>query len=150
KKPRASLLLRALRHDADLRMPPKYKLPAVVIADFETWVAQGAPDPRDGKTVARPRTEHWAFQPLRTGTIPAVADPWVRTPIDAFILGELKARGLTPSPRAEVRVLVRRLAFDLLGLPPSPADIDATLADPSDAGIDQLVERWLASPHHGE
>ena len=151
KKPRASLLLKALRHEDGLQMPPKGKLPARVIADFEAWVAKAAPDPRDEKTASgSSRNGHWAFQPLRTVKTPAVADPWIRTPVDAFILRDLRARGLTPSPRAAARVLVRRLAFDLLGLPPAPADMDAALAAPSDKDFDLLADKWLKSPHHGE
>lgn len=151
KKPMDSLLLKALRYEDDLRMPPKGKLPARVVADFELWVKQGAPDPRDGKTAAGSSPKDlWAFQPLRPVKPPEISDPWLKTPLDAFILQELRARGLTPSPRAAARVLVRRLSFDLLGLPPTPADIDAAHASPSDKYFDELADKWLVSPHHGE
>jgi hypothetical protein len=151
KKPGDSLLLKALRHEDGLQMPPKGKLPAGAIADFEVWVAAGAPDPRDGKIApGSPRNDHWAFQPLRPVKVPTVADAWIRTPIDAFLLRDLHTKGLTPSPRANAAVLVRRMAFDLVGLPPALADLDAALASPSDLDFDQLAERWLASPQHGE
>ncbi len=150
-KPMDSLLLKALRHQDDLEMPPGRKLPANVIADFEAWVAMGAPDPRDGLPTlkASPR-DHWAFQPLRAVRPPAESDAWVRTPIDAFILEKLRAKGLTPSKRADARVLARRMSFDLRGLPPAPGEIDAAIASPTDADFDKLAETWLESPQFGE
>jgi hypothetical protein len=155
-KPERSLLLKALRYsDEELRMPPKGKLPAAVLADFEKWIARGAPDPRtDASTspVKPPaRRRHWAFQPIRRPALPAVRDgAWGRTPIDRFILAKLEAKGLTPSPRADRRTLIRRVYLDLVGLPPVPEEVDAFLADARPDAYERLVDRLLASPAYGE
>ncbi len=96
-------------------------------------------------------TRHWAYQPLRDPPIPAVKDRnWIKTPIDAFVLAKLEEKGLTPSPPADRRTLLRRLSFDLLGLPPTPAEMDAFLADRSPDAYEKVVDRLLASPHYGE
>ncbi len=96
-------------------------------------------------------TRHWAYQPLRDPPIPVVKDRnWIQTPIDAFVLAKLEAKGLTPSPQADRRTLLRRLSFDLIGLPPTPAEIDAFLADRSPDAYEKVVDRLLASPHYGE
>ncbi|MBL8795334.1 MAG: PSD1 domain-containing protein [Planctomycetia bacterium] len=152
-KPADSLLLKALRHEDGLRMPPREKLPAAVIADFTAWIARGAPDPRTGTTVAvaaRDPRSHWAFQPLRPITPPPAADPWARNPVDAFILAGQRAQGLTPSPSADRSTLIRRLYFDLIGLPPTPDELTRAETDAAPGWYAALVERLLASPHHGE
>lgn len=147
-KPSESLLLKALRHD-ELRMPPKYKLPDAVIADFEKWIASGAPDPRDARpVVALPRKDHWAFQPLKVSSPPKITD--AKNSIDAFVLNRLKVKGIAPSAPADRRVLVRRLYFDLIGLPPTPGEMDAALKNTSERWYNDLVDRLIASPHHGE
>src|SRR5262245_40122063 len=125
-KPAESLILRALRHDGDLKMPPRGKLPAAVVADLERWVARGAPDPRDGKpvvvakgidiTAARKR---WAFRPLPAVKPPALKDgSRARNPVDRFLLAKLEEKGLTFAPPLAPERLLRRLNFDLTGLPP--------------------------------
>src|SRR5262245_52946432 len=129
-KPEASLLLKALRYtDESLRMPPKGKLPAAVVADFEKWIAAGAVDPRTTSTSAvdpDAARKHWAFQPITRPAIPAVKNAaWAQTPVDRFILARLEARGMTPSAPADRRTLIRRAYFDLIGLPPTAGEIDA-------------------------
>lgn len=145
-----SLLLKAIRYaDPDLEMPPKKKLPAEVIADFERWIAMGAPDPREGKAGAvttidlEEGRKHWAFQPLSNPPVPEVKDKsWPRTDIDRFILAALEAKGLQPVGDAAPHDLNRRLHYDLTGLPPDtldgkgPVDVSVLLASP------RFGERW--------
>ncbi|MBX6313719.1 MAG: DUF1553 domain-containing protein [Isosphaeraceae bacterium] len=156
-QPDESLLLEALRHEG-LAMPPKGKLPDGVVADFERWIQMGAPDPRDGRA-APARTgidleagrQFWAYQLPRRHEPPAVADAdWPRTDIDRFILAKLEAHGLRPVHDADKATLVRRLYFDLIGLPPSPEEIDAFASDTAPDSYERLVDRLLASPHFGE
>lgn len=161
-KPEDSLLIKALRYtDPGLRMPPKGKLPAEVVADFEQWVRMGAPDPRTGKVkVAHkyPSVEEgrkfWAFQPIRKPAVPTVKDAaWPWNDIDRFILGRLEEKKLRPNPDADRAVLLRRLYYALLGLPPTPEETDAFLQSASrhpQAAIMEVVDRLLASPHFGE
>ena len=156
-----SLLLQALRHDdADLQMPPeKPKLPANVIADFERWIQIGAPDPRaDGELPpANPATDpklargYWAFQPVKAVTAPAVKNSaWPAGAIDRFVLAKLEAAQLAPAPAATKAELLRRVTFDLTGLPPTPEEAQAFLADDSATAYERVVDRLLASPHYGE
>ena len=94
---------------------------------------------------------HWAFIPPVRPHIPQVSrTAWVRNPIDAFILARLDKEGLKPSPEADRATLLRRLSLDLIGLPPTPAEVDAFLADPSPNAYEKQVDRLLASPHYGE
>jgi hypothetical protein len=164
REPEKSLLIRAIRYtDEDLRMPPKSKLTEGQIQDLTTWVNMGAPVPRPANTIASEtaqlkqdfdlaqRRRHWAYQPVRWGFQPAVRNKtWCTSPVDAFILAQLKAAGLAPAPPADRRTLIRRLTFDLLGLPPTPAEVEAFVADTAPDAWDKLVERLLASPHSGE
>jgi hypothetical protein len=148
----ASLVLRALRHvSGDLRMPPENKLPDQTIADFETWVRQGAPWPALAwKQAPQAEKQHWAFQPVKKRPPPIDPSGWAQNPIDCFILAELRQHGLKPAPPADRRVLLRRLYFDLIGLPPDPEDVAAFLSDTSPAAVARVVDRLLASPHYGE
>ncbi|MDA1273462.1 MAG: PSD1 and planctomycete cytochrome C domain-containing protein [Verrucomicrobia bacterium] len=155
--PDASLLIKAVRYtDPDLRMPPKDKrLSAEQISDLETWIAMGAPDPRDEINPASAHQssseDHWAFQPVALPALPDVGHKdWVRSPVDAFILEKLDAKGLSPSERADKRTLIRRVAFDLTGLPPSPEEAAAFVADESENAFATMVEHYLASPRYGE
>jgi hypothetical protein len=154
-----SLLLQALRHEGDLEMPPKKpKLDPAIIADFEHWVQLGAPDPRTEETKSlNPATDpaqargFWAFQPVRRPTPPAVNRAgWATGPIDRFVLAALEARDLTPAPAAGRAALLRRVRFDLTGLPPSPEEVQAFLADRSADAYERVVDRLLASPQYGE
>jgi cytochrome c553 len=153
-----SLLIRALRHQGEPKMPPDGALPADVVADFAKWVAMGAPDPRGVAaapvakgidwTAAR---QFWAFRPPQKPVPPAVTDPaWARTPIDLFILARLEAAGLRPVGLADRRALIRRATFDLTGLPPTPAEVSAFLADESPDAFATVIDRLLSSPHYGE
>ena len=151
-----STLIAALRYEST-KMPPSGKLPDDVIADFTKWVAGGAPDPRTATTVQKKgidlaaARQFWSFRPLATTPPPKVRDEsWIKTPIDRFILSALEAKGLAPVPPAGKRELIRRATFDLIGLPPTPEEIDAFLADTSPEAFDRVVERLLASPHYGE
>ena len=98
-----------------------------------------------------PSQSHWAFIPPRRPAVPEVAKPgWARNPIDRFILARLERAGLAPSPEADRATLLRRLSLDLIGLPPSPEEVDAFLADRSAGAYERAVDRLLASPHFGE
>ncbi|MCA9058082.1 MAG: PSD1 domain-containing protein [Planctomycetaceae bacterium] len=157
--PGHSLLLEAIRQSSDdLQMPPKKKLSAEVIADFERWISMGAPDPREGAAaVTTPAVNleqgrnHWAFRAPAMSELPNVADTgWPQSDVDRFVLAALEANGLTPVADADRRTLLRRLSFDLTGLPPSAAEMEAFLNDSSEDAIENVVDRLLASPHFGE
>jgi hypothetical protein len=157
-----SVLLKAIRHtSADLQMPPKKKLSPQQIADFEAWIRSGAPDPRVGevrnsKSNAQSQKPHWAFAPPKEQALPKVKDKaWPQSPVDHFILARLEANGLKPSPPADPRTLIRRMTYDLTGLPPSAEEVEAFVRACSSIGnrqsaIGNLVDRLLASPGYGE
>jgi mono/diheme cytochrome c family protein len=158
-EPDKSRFIEAIRwSDPELKMPPKTKLSAAQIADLEAWVKMGAPDPREetprqpaiAKFIEQAKT-HWAFLPLAKSAPPAVKDPaWARSDIDRYILAGLELAGLKPSPEADRRTLLRRVSFDLTGLPPTPEEVDAFVKDDSPQAYERLVDRLLASPHYGE
>jgi hypothetical protein len=148
----ASLLLKTLKYDGDVQMPPKGKLPDAVIKDFETWIADGAVDPRTGE-IARATTidigkgkQFWSFQPLKEPPVPGSAT----NPIDAFIAAKWQEKGLKPVAKADKRTLIRRAYFALTGLPPSPEAVDAFLKDESPDAYARLIDKLLASPQYGE
>ncbi|MGO9914582.1 MAG: PSD1 and planctomycete cytochrome C domain-containing protein [Isosphaeraceae bacterium] len=168
-----SLLVDAINYGETYQMPPKSKLADGEIATLTEWVRRGAPwgvETRRGPAVTtsvsdsskperlsksqlQERALYWCFQPIRRATPPAPSAnhrAWPRNPIDRFVLAALEERGLAPAPEADKRVLIRRLSFDLTGLPPAPAEIEAFLADQSPDAYEKLVERLLASPHYGE
>ena len=156
-KPEKSLLISALQYE-DLEMPPKNKLPDTVINDFVHWIKNGAVDPRDGKAqgdedginVEKARS-HWPYTPLSQAAPPAVEDGAGETPmIDRYILGQLKTRGLKAAKPANPRLLVRRLHFDLIGLPPKAEVVEKYSANPTPESYAALVDELLASPHFGE
>jgi len=158
--PDKSILIEAVRYgNEDTAMPPKQKLPAAVIADFEAWVKMGAPWPAEQGAVARAtgpdyqklKAEHWSYQPIGDPAPPPVKDAgWVRNDVDRFILAALEAKGIKPAADADRVNLLRRVYFDLVGLPPTPEQIDAFVADPSPDAFEKRVEELLASPHFGE
>jgi Protein of unknown function (DUF1553)/Protein of unknown function (DUF1549)/Planctomycete cytochrome C len=151
--PEKSLLVRALRYTSDeLKMPPEKKLPDAVIADFERWVREGAVWPKDVPlmSASERHEEHWAFRPVHKVDPPADSSGWSANPIDRFIHAGLVSHGLSLSPPADRRTLLRRAYFDLIGLPPTPAEVDAFLADKSPHAFADRVETLLASPHYGE
>ena len=154
-----SRLIEAVRYgNPDLEMPPKAKLPANEIALLEEWVKRGAPDPREAvKAVTKQGIDveagrrHWAFQPVRETAPPVVRDSaWPRNEVDAFILAALEAKGLAPAPPASRSVLIRRLSFDLTGLPPTPEEVEAFCQDAVAGAVESLVDRLLDSPRFGE
>ena len=161
-EPGRSLLLKVVSYsDPDLRMPPPGKLSDEQIADIGTWIEMGAPDPRTETSAPAPVSveaidfdkarQFWSFQPLRPGPLPRVQDEaWPTALIDHFILSRIEEQGLTPAPPADKRTLLRRVTFDLTGLPPTPDEIAAFLADDSPGAFETVVERLLDSPHYGE
>ncbi|MDB5388784.1 MAG: Planctomycete cytochrome, partial [Planctomycetaceae bacterium] len=166
--PEKSLLILAVRQtDKDLRMPPKQKLTDMQIADLETWVKNGAVDPRQaivgkpeelnartkpkyGMTLEAGR-QFWSFQPVQNPVVPVVKNAiWARNDIDNFILSRMEQAGVTPAPTADPRTLLRRVTFDLTGLPPTPAEMDAFLADAAPNAFERVIDRLLDSPRYGE
>jgi hypothetical protein len=162
---KASLLIDAINYGESVQMPPKSKLPEPEIAALRRWVEMGAPWGHDlaaagtSKAAAadfaatlRERSRFWSFRPLRQVAPPAPPDAagWVRNPVDRFILDGLTRHGLSPAQEADRRTLIRRLSFDLTGLPPSPAEVEAFVRDCSPDAYERLVNRLLASPHYGE
>jgi hypothetical protein len=162
RKPEKSLLLKTMKHegaDDDLFMPPKKdKLSDAVLADFEQWIKMGAPDPRDGKTTRKLAWDentaktHWAYQKISNPPVPKPADAkhFIQNPIDNFVLAKLTEKKLAPSAKADKHTLIRRVTYDLTGLPPTPAEVDAFLADNSPNAYEKVVDRLLASPRYGE
>ena len=164
-KPTESLLLIAVSHqDDNLRMPPEKKLPATVIADLAEWVRRGATLPEIAGTAARPRgivdasriqegREFWSLKPRQTLSLSDVqvrSRSWARAPLDWFILEKLEAAQLEPVKPADRLTLLRRLSFDLTGLPPHPDDVLAALANDEPDFLARQADRWLASPRYGE
>ena len=132
-EPEKSLLITAVSYaDKDLKMPPPKngvdrKLSSAQIADLAEWVRMGARVPENAQ---RPTNSHWAFQPIANPPVPAVKDKaWPKTDIDAFILAKLEAANLTPAPPADPRTLLRRMTYDLTGLPPTPKEVEAFTAE---------------------
>ncbi len=158
-RPDESLLVQAVRYrDDDLRMPPKGKLPDAIIADLESWVRMGAPDPRIGPVAPSPPSvdvargrEFWSFRPPKRSSPPVVkrAD-WPRGELDRFLLAALEARKLNPVGDAGRARLIRRVTFDLIGLPPMPEEVDAFLRDEAPEAFERVVDRLLASRRFGE
>jgi hypothetical protein len=150
--PEKSLLIQALRYShEEIKMPPEKRLPDPVVADFVTWVKDGAPWPQGLVLAPRAGVDRlWAFEPLRNVAPPADPDGWSQSPVDRFIREKLRQRGLPPAGPADKRTLIRRVTFDLTGLPPTPAEVDAFLADDSPTAFARLVDRLLESPQYGE
>ncbi len=157
-QPEKSLLLQAVRQKGELKMPPKGQLTSAQVTAIEDWIKAGAPMPaasstlpkRTGKITDADRA-WWAFQPIRKTAPPKTADDsWSRNEIDRFILERIRKENLKIAPEAERRALIRRLSFDLVGLPPSPANVEAFVNDKSADAYEKLVDRLLASPRYGE
>jgi hypothetical protein len=143
-KPAESLLYqRVSASDVARRMPPESShksLNAAQIAKLKTWIEQGAP-----------WQEHWAYRaPVKAAPPPVRNAAWARNPIDRFVLAKLEAKGLEPAAAADRHTLIRRVALDLTGLPPTPAELDAYMKDASAGAYEHMVDRYLASPHYGE
>jgi hypothetical protein len=155
--PEKSLLIQAIRHAHDeIKMPPKQRLPDAVVADFAAWVKGGAtwpkaaPVARSGDRAPTGAKRLWAFEPVRKSLPPPDPDGWAANPVDRFIRARLRQQGFQPAGPADRRTLIRRATFDLTGLPPTPAEVDAFLADRSPDAWARVVDRLLASPHYGE
>jgi hypothetical protein len=158
--PEKSLLIQAVRQIDDApKMPPKKTLTAEEITNLETWIKDGAAWPRvealgvAGKPNARYeklRKEHWAWQPLQKVKVPATSDDWATSEIDSFILARLQEKGLKPVQDANKVDLLRRVTFDLTGLPPTPEEIEAIVKDTSSHAFEKVVDRLLASEAYGE
>lgn len=162
-KPGESLLLKAIHYGGDsFQMPPDGKLQASVIADFETWIERGAiwpagdadmPTPTEPKpfVITKEQREFWSFQPVAEVTPPSVRNnDWPQNDIDRFVLRRLEADNLNPSPRASKRELIRRVTFDLTGLPPTAEEVEDFLSNESPDAFSKVVDRLLQSPQYGE
>ena len=159
-KPKASLLITAIEYNNDeLQMPPKGKLSSSEIATLHQWVKQGAPFPETpNKTLRQPKQidfdqgrQFWSFQPVNEQKLPTVKNSsWPRERLDWFILAKLEQAGLQPSKSTKRATLIRRLSFDLTGLPPTEQQLRDFLEDQSPTAYRDLVNRLLASPHYGE
>ena len=153
-QPEESLLVQAVTHRGELQMPPDGPLPPNVVAALQRWIKEGAAWPAvDGERLSADSSVrwHWAFQKVRSPTPPReVAGDWARNPIDRFVQWRQQGRDLLPSQIAAPRTLVRRLSFDLLGLPPTPAQVEEVVNDLSPDRLSRLVDRGLASPQYGE
>ncbi len=163
--PDQSLLIKAVRHDGR-QMPPGRKLADEQVNDLVAWVRMGAPDPRTtrpgdtsggGGAAAKAASyggsgrKHWAFQPVARPTPPRVSNEgWLANEIDRFVLAQLEANGMTGSERADKRTLIRRMYFDVVGLPPTPEQVNAFLLDTTPNAFEKVVDRLLASPRYGE
>lgn len=152
----ASLLMKALRHD-DLEMPPDGQLPEQVIADFATWIQAGAHAPLQEVSASLREPDYaearrfWAFRAIQAPSLPAVADrSWPRSRVDYFVLHELERRDLSPAPTASRATLIRRVYFDVLGLPPTPEQVRQFVASTDPNAYQHLVDSLLASPRFGE
>ena len=163
-KPDESLLISAIRHSDTLQMPAARKLPQPLIDDMAQWVREGAEWPNAEPVTVAPmpavqerlpteaEKQFWAFQPPQKSPIPQVHDinGWVRTPVDHFILEQLESRLLLPNHLADKRTLIRRATLALIGLPPTPDEVQAFVADESPTAFESVVERLLSSPRYGE
>jgi hypothetical protein len=156
--PDGSLLIKAVRYsDPDLQMPPKKRLSPEQISALEAWIKMGAPLPQITKSapslreVAEARARHWAFQPVKKPAIPEVhLKRWVQNPVDNFVLAKMEAKQVKPAPEADRRTLIRRVSYDLIGLPPSNEEVECFVKDPQPGAYGRLVDRLLASPQYGE
>jgi mono/diheme cytochrome c family protein len=164
-KPDESRLVEAVRYAGDLKMPPKSRLSEADVSALVAWVRDGAVWPAAATPASREKAAtagrralitdedraFWAFRPVRDPAPPAVRDEsWPASPLDRFILAGLEAAGLRPAPQADRRRLIRRLTFDLTGLPPTPEEVAAFLADDRPDAYARLADRLLASPAYGE
>ena len=152
-----SLLIKAIGYMGELKMPPKGKLTDKEIGLVSAWINSGAPWPDSGNasqaqtasTITRKQREWWAFQPVKRPEAPRI-EPRPENPIDAFIRAKIDAAGLKPAPPADKRALLRRVTFDLIGIPPTPGELDDFQKDDSPGALEKVVDRLLASPAHGQ
>jgi mono/diheme cytochrome c family protein len=149
--PDKSLLVQVIRHTGPIKMPKGKMLKPAEIANVEAWVKMGAPWPKGGATKGQGKGPLWSLQPVKKPAVPEVKKAaWVVNPIDAFVLAKLEAKKLSPAPAVDRRTLLRRVTYDLTGLPPTAAEVDAFLADKSPNAYEKVVDRLLRSPRYGE
>ncbi len=150
---KGSTMIKAVTWEDDLQMPPKKKLSAEQIEDLKKWVAMGAPDPREpSKTAKNDKKAHWAFQAVQKPTPPTVKNAaWCVNKLDNFVLAKLEEKQMLPAPQAEKETLLRRAYYDLIGLPPSPKEIEDFVRDPKpEEAYAKVIDRLLADPSYGE
>lgn len=147
-----SLIIQSLIGEGDVSEMPfeETKLADKQIALFRRWIDQGAKAPKDEVVAGLQSNHHWAFQPITRPTVPRTQSSWPRNPIDQFVLARLKKENLPPSPEADRYTLIRRLSFDLRGLPPSWAEVEAFVHDARPGAYGRVVDQMLASPQYGE
>ncbi|MCH9022437.1 MAG: DUF1549 domain-containing protein, partial [Planctomycetes bacterium] len=158
--PQQSRIMKAIEYeDPDFQMPPKNKLDEAIILKFREWIEMGAPDPRDEEELEKVKPvidleagrRFWAFQPIQAPTPPVIKHKkWPTNQIDHFVLAKLEAHGLPPNDPADAETLIRRVYFDLIGLPPTPEQIDEYIAAPSQKNLAKIVDRLLESKAFGE
>ncbi len=157
-QPEQSLLIESIEYAGGMQMPPKSKLPEAEIRELTEWVRRGAPFPKTD-AAAKPRVQvdydegrkFWSFQPVQLQPLPEVATAhWPQTRGDYFVLAGIERAGLQPAVPADRATLIRRLSFNLTGLPPSPEEVRNFVEAGSAAAYEQLLDRWLASPEYGE
>ncbi len=163
-KPAESNLIQAINYASE-EMPPDGKLPAEQIAALTRWVAIGAPWPRGdsgdsapagpvrrhAKGISDEDRAHWSYQPVKKPATPVIdTQGWAKNPIDAFVAARLSAAGLAHAASADRATLIRRVSFDLVGLPPSPEEVANFVGDSSPNAYERLVDRLLESPRYGE
>jgi len=167
-KPEESKIITAVSYkDEDLQMPPDDQLSAAQVAVLTEWVQMGAPYPASAgpavasagakkhRVITDADRQFWSFQPVKDPPVPVLdgtadLDSWCRNPIDRFVTAKLHEEGLTPAPEADRVTLIRRATFDLHGLPPTPAEVEAFVSDPAPDAYEKLIDRLLASPRYGE
>ena len=158
--PDRSRLVKAIRRQGDIKMPPDKPLPQPAVEALASWIKAGAPWPEkdaaisaasSAESIAAAAKRHWAFQPVREPPIPSVQNSaWLKNSVDAFVLTRLEAGHIPPAPAADRRTLIRRATFDLIGLPPTPTEVDDFVGDKSSNAFARVVDRLLASPRYGE
>jgi mono/diheme cytochrome c family protein len=158
--PDKSLMIQAVRQTGELKMPKGGKLTPQEVQSLTEWVKMGAPWPRSKQVLSASASQFkispeqrsfWSFQPLKMAATPAVKNTkWPKTAIDRFVLAKLEAQGISPATPADRRTLIRRATFDLIGLPPTPEEIEAFEKDKSPQAFEKVVDRLLASPRYGE
>ncbi|BDC53017.1 hypothetical protein F183_A53320 [Bryobacterales bacterium F-183] len=163
-KPEASLLMKVLSYESRIKMPPSGKLPETELSDLRTWIAAGAPMPavksaqgtgsgtrKHGRGITDEEKSFWAFRPMTKPEPPVVRnEAWAQKPVDRFILSKLEQKGLAPAKPADKATLLRRVTFNLTGLPPTEQELRDFLADKSPNALEKVVDRLLASPRYGE
>ncbi len=143
-----SLLINAVHQTGKLKMPPGKKLKLEEIANLEAWIKIGAPWPKETSVI---KTPLWSLKPVVKPALPKVANlKWIRNPIDSFVLSKLETVKLLPAAEADRRTLIRRVSYDLIGLPPNAKEVEDFIADKSPDAYEKVVDRLLASPQYGE